>query len=534
MPSSKTFPDWLESVHNKRTSFAESARTVKFCKSRIRHLSGPDNFPEKSNEVGRGGVLYWMSRDQRVQDNWAFLYAQRLALKFEVPLQVCFCLVPAYQADTLRHFKFMIGGLAEVEQECLSLNIPFHLLNAAEHGVNIEDVSSGCKFRWSDENALSNQTERIQTEFLYDENVATAVVNLVKSLNIGCLITDFCPLRAPRSWVKKVVQEMPTFIPFCEIDAHNIVPVWCGSDKREYSARTIRTKLFAQSSVYLTEFPPIIKHPYTSENTPNPPPIIDWETVLSKYVGDKSVKPVDWAIPGTQAGFNVLYKFIEKRLEKFDPHRSNVANPALSGLSPWLHFGQISPQRAVLEVVAVQKQYGRSADIFIEECFNRRELADNFCFYTPMYDSIQGAYEWARETLMKHATDKRDPAYTKLQMENAQTADDLWNAAQRQLVRKGKMHWFLRQYWAKKILEWCAEGPEAAIQIAVYLNDRYSLDGTDPNGYVGIMWAICGIHDQGWSERPIFGKIRYMNYKGASRKFSVPTFVARYPKNSVD
>ncbi|CAH8440302.1 unnamed protein product [Heterobilharzia americana] len=322
----------------------------------------------------------------------------------------------------------MIGGLAEVEKECRSLNIPFHLLNASDQSGKFEDKSAGCQFRWSDENILSNHTDRIEKDFYYDEYVAKAVVELVKLLNVGCLITDFSPLRPPRSWVRKVIQELPISIPFCEVDAHNIVPVWCASDKREYSARTIRSKLFGKSPKYLTEFPPIIKHSYTTENAHHSP-LVDWESVLSNYVGDRSVKPVDWAIPGTKAGFEVLYEFIGKRLKKFDPHRNNPASPALSGLSPWLHFGQLAPQRAILEVVAVQKQYGRSADIFVEECFNRRELADNFCFYTPMYDSIEGAYDWARESLMKHATDKRDPAYTKVQLESAQTADDLWNAA---------------------------------------------------------------------------------------------------------
>ncbi|CAH8471682.1 unnamed protein product [Schistosoma guineensis] len=524
-----TVYEWLEDVHNKRLSTASSAENFKFHKSRIRHLSGPGTFPEKDDALGRGGVLYWMSRDQRVQDNWAFIYAQRLAIKFKVPLQVCFCLVPAYQADTLRQFAFMIGGLTEVEQECRSLNIPFHLLITSNQIDRPEDVSSGCKHRWSDENAQFNQTDQIEKNFLYETYVAKSVVGLAKLLNVGCLVTDFCPLRAPRSWVKKVIDELPNNIPFCEVDAHNIVPVWCGSEKREYSARTIRSKLFEQSPKFLTDFPPIIKHTCSSETTVLPPPV-NWELILSNYVGDKSVKPVDWAVPGTRAGLEVLYEFIGKRLKKFDPHRNDPAHPALSGLSPWLHFGQIAPQRAVLEVVAVQKHFGRSADIFIEECFNRRELAENFCFHTPFYDSIKGALDWARKSLMTHSTDKRDPAYSKTQMETAQTNDDLWNAAQRQLVLKGKMHWFLRQYWAKKILEWCAEGPESAIQIAIYLNDRYSLDGTDPNGYVGIMWAICGVHDQGWPERPIFGKIRYMNYKGCLRKFSVPTFVSRYPE----
>ncbi|VDP64602.1 unnamed protein product, partial [Schistosoma curassoni] len=282
-------------------------------------------------------------------------------------------------------------------KECRSLNIPFHLLITSNQIDRPEDVSSGCKHRWSDENAQFNQTDQIEKNFLYETYVAKSVVGLAKLLNVGCLVTDFCPLRAPRSWVKKVIDELPNNIPFCEVDAHNIVPVWCGSEKREYSARTIRSKLFEQSPKFLTDFPPIIKHTCSSETTVLPPPV-NWELILSNYVGDKSVKPVDWAVPGTRAGLEVLYEFIGKRLKKFDPHRNDPAHPALSGLSPWLHFGycghfsllsvfrlsstvdtlnygQIAPQRAVLEVVAVQKHFGRSADIFIEECFNRRELA---------------------------------------------------------------------------------------------------------------------------------------------------------------
>ena len=158
----------------------------------------------------------------------------------------------------------------------------------------------------------------------------------------------------------------------------------------------------------------------------------------------------------------------------------------------------------------------------------RRELSDNFCFYNPNYDNLNGIYPWARESLNLHKADTRSPLYTKDQFERAETYDDLWNAAQFQMVQTGKMHGFLRIYWAKKILEW-SESPETALEIAIYLNDKYSLDGRDPNGYVGCMWSIGGIHDQGWAERSIFGKIRYMNYAGCKRKFDVAKFVKRYP-----
>ncbi|TGZ59412.1 hypothetical protein CRM22_009080 [Opisthorchis felineus] len=510
--------NWLKQIEQQRMNTATSVTTFKFSKARVRQLKGPDEFPAESNS---GGVLYWMIRDQRVQDNWAFLYAQRLALKFQVPLHACFCLVPCYQADTLRHFSFMIGGLTQVEQECRSLNIHFRLLNVAD-GLSPSARSQGSKHRWAEENS-----QALQPPDLYGSQVAEQLKSLVQTLNIGCIVTDFSPLRAPTMWVEHVRTQLPPQLPFCQVDAHNIVPVWCGSDKCEFSARTIRPKLYEKTGQFLTEFPPLIKHPFSC-SAPTCRKTVNWYKIRENYWGDCTVQPVDWAQPGTAAAYQVLRSFIDERLRDFDAHRNDPANPALSGLSPWFHFGQMAPQRAVLEVAALQHKYGRSVDVFIEEAFNRRELADNFCFHTPLYDRLQGARQWAQDTLHKHAEDKRDVSFTRAQLESSGTADDLWNAAQRQLVQTGKMHGFLRQYWAKKILEWCADGPEVAIQWAIYLNDRYSLDGTDPNGYVGIMWAICGVHDQGWPERRIFGKVRYMCYNGCRRWFSVPTFVSRF------
>lgn len=405
------------------------------------------------------------------------------------------------------------------------MNIPFHLINAGDYLNPDEDLKSGVVTRWSPDFTTSF------TPQLYDQAVSRAICRLVDSLCTGCLVVDFSPLRAPTAWIESVVRNLPENIPVCQVDAHNVVPVWCGSDKLETHARTIRPKLFSKTAKYLTEFPPVIIHPFQNELSSNlRPSMTDWQSVRADHYVDSSVNVVAWANPGTKAAFEVLHSFIKDRLKGFDAQRNNPANPSLSGLSPWFHFGHIAPQRSILEVSAVRNLYGRSADIFIEEAFNRRELADNFCFYNPLYDCLQGAREWAQETLMTHSKDKRGIAYSREQLENAKTTDDLWNAAQRQLVHTGKMHGFLRQYWAKKILEWCAEGPQTAIDWAVYLNDRFSLDGTDPNGYVGIMWAICGIHDQGWNERKIFGKVRCMTYNGCKKWFSIPAFVTRFPE----
>ncbi|XP_064638819.1 deoxyribodipyrimidine photo-lyase-like isoform X2 [Lineus longissimus] len=426
-----------------------------------------------------------MSRDQRVQDNWAFLYAQKLALQLEVPLHVCFCLVPKFLDATIRHFRFMLKGLREVEQECQSQGISFHL--------------------------LTGYASEVLPKFVRDHN-------------IGGVVTDFSPLRGPRKWVEDVREVLPDDVPLCQVDAHNIVPCWIASPKLEYGARTIRKKIHEQLPLFLTEFPPIIKHKYLPKSKPEP---TDWDAADASLEVDMTVGEVDWANPGTKSALLELDEFCKKRLKFFAAERNNPNKAVASNLSPWIHFGQISVQRCILIVKQFKGKFKESVDSYIEEAIIRRELSDNFCYYNKNYDSIEGAYDWAKTSLQIHAKDKREKIYTQKQFEEAKTHDDLWNAAQIQLVREGKMHGFLRMYWAKKILEW-TPSPEEALRIAIYLNDRFSLDGRDPNGFVGCAWSICGIHDQGWAERAVFGKIRYMNYKGCQRKFKVDEFVKKY------
>ena len=191
--------------------------------------------------------------------------------------------------------------------------------------------------------------------------------------------------------------------------------------------------------------------------------------------------------------------------------RNDPLKNGQSGLSPYLHFGQIAAQRVALEVMgSAGPTDARKA--FLEELIVRRELSDNFCFYNPRYDRVDGFPAWARATLDRHRRDPRDYLYTPEQFEQARTHDDLWNAAQREMVRTGKMHGYLRMYWAKKILEW-TPSPEEALKIAITLNDRYELDGRDPNGYAGIAWSLGGVHDRPWGERKVFGMIRYMSYQ---------------------
>ncbi|XP_025058533.1 deoxyribodipyrimidine photo-lyase-like [Alligator sinensis] len=526
-----------EAVKQARRRAALSVREFKFNKKRVRLLS-----QESHLQDGALGILYWMSRDQRVQDNWAFLYAQRLALKQQLPLHVCFCLVPKFLDATIRHFGFLLKGLQEVAEECGELGIPFHLLQG------------------------------------YAKDVLPAFVT---RHGIGGVVTDFSPLRVPLQWVEDVKERLPQGVPLVQVDAHNIVPCWVASNKQEYGARTIRPKIHAQLPEFLTEFPPIIQHPFPAAAPAQP---IDWDACYAGLEVDRTVPEVKWATPGTAAGLAVLQAFVARRLPGYSEYRNNPNKAALSNLSPWFHFGQVSVQRAVLEVQKSRDRHRESVNSFVEEAVIRRELADNFCFYNKSYDQLEGAHDWARDTLILHARDKREYLYDLQQLEEGKTHDQLWNAAQIQMVREGKMHGFLRMYWAKKILEW-TRSPEDALRFAIYLNDRFELDGRDPNGYgfpipeiklaplyfgPGPYWparqaqaahsrtdlpsptqlphstiplapaAREGAGTRGgagqpdgdpslcWAERNVFGKIRYMNYAGCKRKFNVGQFEHKY------
>lgn len=432
----------------------------------------------KEGAPGRGPVVLWMQRDQRASDNWALLYARELALEMKRPLGVAFCLVPRFLGATLRQYDFMLRGLREVEQDLSKKGIPFFLL-AGSPGREIP--------------------------------------RFVKEQNAGFLVTDFNPLRIKRRWEEEAAENVG--IPFHQVDAHNIAPCWEASDKREYAAYTIRPKIRRLLGEFADGFPPLGKHPHRwrGKRKAN-----DWEGAARSLMTGGSVKPVDWLRPGEKAAKRTLRRFIEKRLARYS-EKNDPLSGAQSDLSPYLHFGQVSAQRCAQEVM----KSGAKAEpvhAFLEELVIRRELSDNFCFYCDHYDSFEAVPDWARMTLEKHRRDRRRYLYRRGEFEKAGTHDSLWNAAQNEMVKRGKMHGYLRMYWAKKILEWSAS-PEEAFGTAIYLNDKYELDGRDPNGYAGIAWSLGGVHDRAWNERPVFGKIRYMSYEGCRGKFDVERYI---------
>jgi len=436
-------------------------------------------FINKEEDESRGPVIYWMSRDQRVSDNWALLFAQQLALQKNKSLAVVFSLVPKFLDATNRQYDFMIRGLMDVEKDLNKLNIPFYLLKG---------------------------------------NPIDVIPQFVKEHAVSNMITDFDPLRIKRKWKDEIATKIN--IPFYEVDAHNVIPCFYVSPKQEFGAYTIRPKIHKNLPLFLDEFHPIKKMKKTESFSSD---LIDWELVYNSLNVNKKIQPVNWLKPGEKAAHNTLKDFINTKLEKYGELRNDPNQNVLSNLSPYLHFGQISAQRVALIINSIGNH--PSADSFLEELIVRRELSDNYCYYNTDFDSFNGFPDWAKKTLNDHRKDEREFVYSLKVFEDAKTHEDLWNAAQKELVTTGKMHGYMRMYWAKKILEW-SKSPEEALKIAIHLNDKYELDGRDPNGYVGCAWAIGGLHDRAWKERPVFGKIRYMNRNGAKRKFDIEKYIS--------
>jgi len=430
-----------------------------------------------------GPVVYWMSRDQRAEDNWALYYAQQTALKKNLPLVVLFALAPDFIGATLRQYGFMLHGLRETSQKLAKKNIPLYI--------------------------LTGEPTKVITAWLQTNSANT-------------LIMDFDPLKIKILWKKEL---LPTLkIPCYEVDAHNIVPCWTASSKLEYAAYTIRPKIQRLLSEFLTPVPEISIHPGSDFALQALPPI---ENLLSPLKIDTTVSEITWLTPGSNAAQKTILNFIQEKLQYYDSQSNDPTKNMQSNLSPYLHFGQISAQKIVLLLKKMQKP-SSATESFLEELIIRRELADNFCFYQPNYDKIIAFPTWAQKTLQEHLDDSRDYLYTVGTFEHALTHDPLWNAAQRQMTQTGKMHGYVRMYWAKKIFEW-SQTPADAMTTAIYLNDKYQLDGRDPNGYAGIAWSMGGVHDRAWSERNVFGKIRYMNFNGMKRKFAIQTYIDTYP-----
>lgn len=359
-------------------------------------------------------------------------------------------------------------------QKSEELNLPLKII----HPKIIYDYQQKQKF-------IDNQIEQARSQFknigLDFEVIEKTSVEIIKDTNPAILIIDFNPI-LKRDYVKNA--DFKIF----EIDGHNIIPARFISNKQEYSASTIRRKIYYNIYPFLTEF-------------------------------------VNLASDKVEADC-VLEEFINNKLQYYSENKNNPSTDAISGLSKYLNLGFISSQRVAFEII----QSGVSdidKETFLEELIIRKELADNFCLHAHSFKDFSGVPNWAKISLNNHSSDIRPYLYSLNDLENAKTYDKLWNATQIQLIKEGTIHGYLRMYWAKKILEWMST-PDEALKTAIYLNDKYAYDAPSANGYVGILWTIGGLHDRAFADYPVTGKIRRMTYDSLKRKYFLANYIDKY------
>jgi len=429
-------------------------------------------------------VLYWMQQSQRATHNPALEHAIGRANEAGVPLLVVFGLMDDYPEANRRHYTFMLEGLQETKARL------------AERGIRMV-VRHG----------------------------PPADVALAYADDATHLVTDRGYLRHQRQWRARVARDAPC--PVVQVEGDVVVPVEVVTEKPEYAARTIRPKIHEHLERFLT---------LPSEETPQKESVDlpveeglaldDVEAVADRLALDDRVPPVRALYRGgTSGAVDILDPFLDKHLDGYDDNRNQIQSSAVSHMSKYLHFGQVSP---VWLALRIQEAAAPEADIdsYIEELIVRRELAVNHVYFRPdTYDRYECLPEWARETLAAHADDEREHVYSREELAQSETHDPYWNAAMTEMRATGYMHNYMRMYWGKKILEWSPD-PRTAFDRALTFNNRYFLDGRDPNSYANVLW-LFGLHDRGWKERPVYGKVRYMSRGGLERKADPDAYIEK-------
>ena len=442
-------------------------------------------------------VLYWMQRSQRGHDNHALNAAIELGNALKLPVVVLF-VITEYPEANLRHYTFMLEGIEVAARHLERRGIPLVI----RRGEPAEEV-----------------------------------IKLAHELHVVAVISDEAELRTPRSWRVDVKRHLE--VPFACVDADVVVPSKF-FPKEEWAARTLRPKIqkllptYLQPIVDIQVEQPLHKAPAATGDVHKPLNYLDSLKI------DRNVESSAQFHGGQDEGKRRSEAFIKERLAGYAERRNLPEAAETSELSAYLHFGHISVQQLAWDIEQYVPESTGSAKIdatggrtaYLEELIVRRELAINFALRNPYYDTLEGCPDWAQKTLEKHKHDPRSWTYTREELEHARTHDELWNASQREMTTTGRMHGYMRMYWAKKILEW-TETPEEAYADAVYLNDKYEIDGRDANGYTGIAWAIGGKHDRPWGpERPIFGLVRYMALSGMQRKMDTRAYMYKWRKQS--
>ncbi len=427
-------------------------------------------------------VLYWMQRAQRGRDNAALNLAIAFGNELKLPVLVVFGLTADYPGAQRRHYRFLLEGLVDAEADLVAKGIPLLIrLGSPDH----------------------------------------VVLELVAERRPAIVVTDENPVRIGQVWRKRVAEGLN--VPFHVVDADVVVPTSL-FPREEYAARTLRPKIHKVWNEFLKPLPKLKASKAWKPKDQPRGETLDPDALLGKlHVGGAS--EVAGYRGGAVEAAKRLRRFVGQRLAHYATERNEPTPYMTSELSAHLHFGHINPLTIALAVLDSEAPR-ECIDVYLEELIVRRELAINFVARNPDYDHLSGCPEWALKTLTSHAGDRRPYLYKSKELDAGETHDPLWNAAQREMVITGRMHNYLRMYWAKKILEWSPD-PEAAFNVAVHLNDTYEMDGRDPNGYTGIAWAIGGKHDRPWPERPIFGTVRFMSYESTRKKFGSDAYIAR-------
>ncbi len=431
-------------------------------------------------------IVYWMQRAMRIVDNPALDVAIEAGNLLGLPVVVFFSVIPNYPHANLRHYHFLQQGLRDVAED------------AAGRGV-------GFVLRRYPDNSLEAFLEEVQA---------------------ALLIGDENPCREPERWRKVLGRRLK--LPYWTVDADVVVP----------------SRVFGRDYFLLHHFRPHLQRELPNFLVPhqNLRPQQEWkprrslasfplaEDITAGFGKlDRSVRPVDTFTGGTHAALQRLREFVHDGLARYEFERNHPELKGTSRLSPYLHFGNISPITMALAIEDAVKQ-GRAPastrDRYLDQLIGWRELSTLFVRYNDHYDNWESAEPWAMKSLREHARDPRPQGYTFEQLECGETHDELWNAAQREMVATGWMHNYMRMYWAKKILEW-APDPATAFDWGVILNDKYELDGRDPNGYAGVAWAIVGKHDRPWFDRPVFGVVRSMTGASTAKKFDAEEYMCQ-------
>ena len=426
-------------------------------------------------------VVYWMQRAQRALDNPALDLAVKVGNELNKPVVVFLAPVPFYPHANLRHYAFLADGIPDIAEALAARGVGFVLRPYPNHHL----------------------------------------VKFCGEVRACMVVGDENPMREPEDWRVRVSRQLR--VPLWTVDADVIVPSRLLTHEH-FGARTIRPRLRERLPHFLGDLEnDEARVPWTpSAGLASLPQDADFS---SEWSIDRSVQKASNLHGGSKQALQTLHFFIKEKLNTYAERRNHPEQDGTSCLSPYLHFGHIGPHtiaRAVQEAAAP----AAAKEAFLEQLIVRRELAINFVRFNPFYDSMESIESWAERSLAEHAADERPVVYSDDQLNNAETHDPLWNAAHKQMVLTGWMHNYLRMYWAKKILEW-SPSVASAVRRTVWLNDRYEMDGRDPNGYAGIAWAILGKHDRAWFDRPIFGKVRYMSLASTSKKFDSKRYISQ-------